>query len=55
MMYRTSINDGLFVNFTLKRDGVAYKDERRAAKRHHYFSDTKKIVNVKASELLGQE
>ena len=40
--YGTSGDDGLFVNFTLKRGGVAFKDEQGAPERHRYFNDSKK-------------
>ena len=55
LMCGTSRDDGRFVNFTLKRGGVAFKDEREAAGRHLYFNNMKKSLKLNTLELLGQE
>ncbi len=38
----TSGDKGQFVNFTLKRGGVAFRNERGSAERHRYFNDREK-------------
>ena len=46
-MCGTSGDAGRFVNFTLKRGGVAFKNERGAAERHYYFNDRVKLLKEK--------
>ncbi len=36
-----------FVNFTLKRGGVAFKNEWGAAEMHRYFNDREKLLKEK--------
>ncbi len=47
LMCRTSRDEGWFVNFTLKRGGVALKNEQRAVERHRYFNDRENLLNEK--------
>ena len=47
LMCRTSGDEGQFVNFTLNRGGVAFKNERREAERHRYFNDREKLLKEK--------
>ena len=47
LMCGTSGDEGQFVNFTLKRGGVAFKDERGSAERYRYFNDRKKLLKEK--------
>ena len=44
LMCGTSEDEGRFVNFTLKRDRVAFKDEQGSAERHHYFNDRERFL-----------
>ena len=46
-MCGTSGDDSRFVNFTLKRGGVDFKDERGAAERHRYFINKEKLLKEK--------
>ncbi len=43
----TSGEEGRFVNLTLKRGGVAFKDERGSAKRHCNSNDREKLLEDK--------
>ena len=54
LMCGTSGDEGRFVNFTLKRGGVAFKDERGSAERHRYFNDSEKLLKKKILEFLYQ-
>ena len=38
---------GRFVNFTLKKGGVAFKNERGLVERHRYFNDREKLLKEK--------
>ena len=46
-MCGTSGDVGRFVNFILKRGGVAFKNERGVAERHHYFNNREKSMEEK--------
>ena len=46
-MCGNSGDEGRFVNFTLKRGGVAFKNERGSAERHRYFNDREKLLKEK--------
>ena len=41
------MDEGRFVNFTLKRGGFAFKNEQGAAERHRYFNDREKVLKEK--------
>ena len=47
LMCGTSGDKGQFKNFTLKRGGVAFKNERGSAERHSYFNDREKFLKEK--------
>ena len=47
MVCRTSGDEGRFVNFNLKRGGVAFKNERGAAERNRYFINREKLLKEK--------
>ena len=51
LMCGSTGDDGRFVNCTLKRGRVAFKDERGglgAAERHRYFNDREKLLTEKS-------
>ncbi len=47
LMCWTSGDEGRFVNFTLKRGRVAFKNERGSTERHSYFNDREKLLEEK--------
>ena len=53
-MCGTSGDDVRFINFTLKRGGVDFKNERGAAERHRYFNDREKLLKEKDLRILYQ-
>ena len=46
-MCETSGDEGQFVNFFLKRGGVAFKNERGSAERHCYFNNRETLLKEK--------
>ncbi len=46
-MCGTSGDEGQLVNFTLKRSGVAFQNERGASERHRFFNDREKLLKEK--------
>ncbi len=50
--FKTVGDGGRFVNYTLKKGGVAFKNERGAAERHRYFNDREKLLKEKDLRIL---